>query len=41
MSGHGGRLVLIASDLGYLGHETFLPYVLSKHGVMALMRSWA
>jgi 3-oxoacyl-[acyl-carrier protein] reductase len=41
MSGHGRRVVLIASDLGYLGRETFSPYVSSKHGVMGLMRSWA
>lgn len=37
----GGRVILIASDLGYLGRETFSPYVASKHGVMGLMRSWA
>lgn len=36
-----GRVILISSDLGYLGRETFSPYVASKHGVMGLMRSWA
>ena len=36
-----GRVILISSDLGYLGRETFSPYVASKHGVMGLVRSWA
>jgi 3-oxoacyl-[acyl-carrier protein] reductase len=38
---NGGRVVLLASDLGYLGRETFSPYVASKHGVLGLARSWA
>lgn len=37
----GGRVVLLASDLGYVGRETFSPYVASKHGVLGLARSWA
>lgn len=41
MSGRDGRVIMIASDLGYLGRETFSPYVASKHGVMGLVRSWA
>ena len=41
MQPSGGRVVLISSDLGYLGREMFSPYVASKHGVMGLMRSWA
>ncbi len=41
MNSQGGRIILIASDLGYLGRETFSPYVASKHGVLGLMRSWA
>lgn len=41
MQPNGGRVILIASDLGCLGRETFSPYVASKHGVMGLMRSWA
>jgi 3-oxoacyl-[acyl-carrier protein] reductase len=41
MHPHGGRVILIASDLGYLGRQTFSPYVASKHGVIGLMRSWA
>ena len=41
MNGRGGRVIMIASDLGYLGRETFSPYVASKHGVMGLVRSWA
>jgi len=38
---NGGRIVLLASDLGYLGRETFSPYVASKHAVLGLARSWA
>jgi len=38
---NGGRIVLLASDLGYLGRETFSPYVASKHAVLGLTRSWA
>ena len=41
MQGHGGRVILTASDLAYSGRETFSPYVASKHGVLGLMRSWA
>lgn len=41
MGGNGGRVVLLASDLGYVGRETFSPYVASKHGVLGLARSWA
>ena len=41
MNGRGGRLILIGSDLGYLGRETFSPYAASKHGVLGLVRSWA
>lgn len=41
MNGRDGRVIMIASDLGYLGRETFSPYVASKHGVMGLVRSWA
>jgi 3-oxoacyl-[acyl-carrier protein] reductase len=41
MQGRGGRVILTASDLAYLGRETFSPYVASKHGVLGLMRSWA
>ena len=41
MSGQDGRVIRIASDLSYLGRETFSPYVASKHGVMGLVRSWA
>lgn len=37
----GGRVVLLASDLSYLGRETFAAYVASKHAVLGLMRSWA
>ena len=38
---HGGRVIVVSSDLGYLGRESFSPYVASKHGVMGLVRSWA
>lgn len=41
MGAQGGRVVLISSDLGYLGRETFSAYVASKHGVLGLTRSWA
>lgn len=41
MQGRGGRVILTASDLSYLGRETFSPYVASKHGVLGLTRSWA
>jgi 3-oxoacyl-[acyl-carrier protein] reductase len=41
MQGRSGRVILTASDLAYLGRETFSPYVASKHGVLGLMRSWA
>lgn len=41
MRGREGRVILTASDLAYLGRETFSPYVASKHGVLGLMRSWA
>ena len=36
-----GRVILIASDMAYMGRETFSPYVASKHGVLGLTRSWA
>jgi 3-oxoacyl-[acyl-carrier protein] reductase len=41
MQGRSGRVILTASDLAYLGRETFSPYVASKHGVLGLIRSWA
>ena len=41
MAGRGGRVLLTASDLAYVGRETFSPYVASKHGVLGLVRSWA
>ena len=36
-----GRVVLVSSDLAYLGRATFSPYVASKAGVLGLVRSWA
>lgn len=36
-----GRVVLIASDLSYLGRETFSAFTAAKHGVLGLVRSWA
>ncbi len=41
MQSRGGRVILIASDLSYLGRETCSAYVASKHGVLGLTRSWA
>lgn len=37
----GGRLILIASELGYLGRAGFAAYCASKAGVIALTRSFA
>lgn len=39
--GAAGRVINIASDLSYLGRESYSPYVASKHGVLGLTRSWA
>ena len=36
-----GRLIFIASELGYLGREGFAAYCASKAGVIALTRSFA
>lgn len=39
MNGRDGRVIMIASDLAYLGRETFTPFVASKHGVIRLAPS--
>ena len=39
--GTGGRVINIASDLGYFGREDFSAYCASKAGVLTLTRSWA
>jgi 3-oxoacyl-[acyl-carrier protein] reductase len=39
--GGGGRVINIASDLGYFGREDFSAYCASKAGVLSLTRSWA
>ena len=39
--GTGGRVINVASDLGYFGRETFSIYCASKAGVLTLTRSWA
>lgn len=39
--GGGGRVINIASDLGYLGRAWYSGYCASKGGVLALTRSWA
>ena len=39
--GTGGRVINIASDLGYFGRENFSAYCASKAGVLSLTRSWA
>lgn len=36
-----GRIVNVASDLGYLGREQFSVYCASKGGILALTKSWA
>ena len=41
MQGREGRVILMASDLAYLGRETLSSYVASKHGVLGLARCWA
>lgn len=40
-TGNGGRVINIASDLGYLGRERNSAYCASKAGVGAMTRSWA
>lgn len=37
----GGRIINVASDLGYLGRAEFVAYCASKGAVLALTRSWA
>lgn len=39
--GNGGRVINIASDLGFFGRENFSAYCASKAGVLTLTRSWA
>jgi 3-oxoacyl-[acyl-carrier protein] reductase len=39
--GTGGRVINIASDLGFFGRESFSAYCASKAGVLTLTRSWA
>ncbi len=39
--GEGGRVINVASDLGYFGRENFSAYCASKAGVLTLTRSWA
>lgn len=36
-----GRIINMASDLGYLGREQFSVYCASKGAILALTRSWA
>ncbi len=40
-SGAGGRVINIASDLGYSGREHFGVYCASKAAVVSLTKSWA
>jgi 3-oxoacyl-[acyl-carrier protein] reductase len=39
--GTGGRVINVASDLGFFGREDFSAYCASKAGVLTLTRSWA
>jgi len=41
MKGKGGRIINIASDLGYVGREQFSVYCASKAAVVSLTKSWA
>ncbi len=40
-AGRGGRVINVASDLGYIGRAEFSAYCASKAGVLTLTRSWA
>lgn len=37
----GGRVINVASDLGFLGREKFSVYCASKGAILALTKSWA
>jgi 3-oxoacyl-[acyl-carrier protein] reductase len=37
----GGRVINVASDLGFLGREQFSVYCASKGAILALTKSWA
>ncbi|MFO1049151.1 MAG: SDR family oxidoreductase [Geminicoccaceae bacterium] len=37
----GGRVINVASELAYLGRESYSVYCASKGGVLSLTRSWA
>jgi 3-oxoacyl-[acyl-carrier protein] reductase len=39
--GKGGRVINVASDLGYFGRANFSAYCASKAGVLTLTRAWA
>jgi 3-oxoacyl-[acyl-carrier protein] reductase len=39
--GTGGRVINVASDLGFFGRAEFSAYCASKGGVLTLTRSWA
>ncbi|MCE2518289.1 MAG: SDR family oxidoreductase [Alphaproteobacteria bacterium] len=41
LHGRSGRIVNIASDLGYLGRARYASYCASKGAVLSLTRSWA
>lgn len=40
-NGKGGRVINIASDLGYVGREQFSVYCASKAALVSLTKSWA
>lgn len=40
-AGTAGRIINLASDLGYLGRADFSAYCASKGAILALTRSWA
>jgi 3-oxoacyl-[acyl-carrier protein] reductase len=40
-AGIGGRVINLASDLGYLGRAEFSAYSATKGAILALTRSWA
>ena len=41
VKGRGGRIINIASDLGYFGREQFSVYCASKAAILNLTKSWA
>lgn len=41
LMGDGGRIINLASELGYLGRQNLSAYAATKGGVLTMTRSWA